>query len=242
MKKLYILLIIFTVSQLVYGQENEIKSHSNYKAYFSAGYAYTSLGSFKNYYDQIIDTYNYNGIPIPSHGDFKNSLLFEGGILLSRIKKIWFGISANYLYTPAFANYKDYLGTLKVNGAVNSFGIALIFKAELFNAFEHPILISVQPGLNYASANITEDLKYNEQSEFNYFRDWKLDAWGPSIKALITTIIPFGEFNLVPGIGYRYAWNKVGSDDLEKEVRNRFWSIDFGQNGIVFNLALEKEL
>lgn len=235
---LYLFLFLFLLQDIEFSQIN--KFPTLWKGFISFGYGNTTQGNFNQYYDLINDSYNSAGVPIFKQAEFGKTFVLNGGFLFTRLESIWFGLSLGYLYSPAFANYKDFTGTLKVKGFVSSYEIALKVKAELFKIKDYSIFISVQTGIAYATATIIEELEYLNYHQFNYNRNFSKYSWGPSLQSTLSSPVQFGDFTFFLEVGYRYAYNKATGENLDKEIKRNFATLDWGQRGIIFLISLEK--
>ncbi|MGE5810544.1 MAG: hypothetical protein ACM339_03525, partial [Ignavibacteria bacterium] len=176
--------------------------------------------------------------------EFGSTLIVNIGVLITRLENIWFGLSLGYLYSPAYSSYEDYSGTLKVNGFVSSYEIALKIKGTVFKIDNFQFDISSQPGLAYSSACITEELTYFGIPQADYDSKWSAYTWGPSFQLTICPAIRLGEFYLSLDGGYRFAWNEVTKGKIESSIGNyeRNEVMDISQDGVIFLFSMEKEL
>jgi hypothetical protein len=238
------LIIILLACLLQTASSQEDKYPMLWKTFVSIGYANAASSNVSEYYDLIVDSYRHNDIPILTQTPFGRTVLVNAGFLFTRLEDIWFGLSVGYSYSPAFSNYEDYAGTLKVNGSVNSFEISIKFQYIPEKIAGLPIIISAQPGISYASSSITQELRSNDFPELNYDSKWSTDAWGPCFQGTIGTSVPWGKLSILLEGGYRFSWNKVFEEKIESSAGNskRYEALDIGQTGIVFLLTVNYEL
>ncbi len=163
---LYLTTFLFLLNINVFPQQT--KFPTLWKGFISLGYGNTTAGNINQYYDLIINSYNNSGVPIKKQTEFGRTLILNGGFLFTRIERIWFGLSVEYLYSPSYSGYKDFLGSLKVNGYVNSFGISIKVKTTVANIGEFPLNISIQPGMDYVTTEIIQELRYLDFTKKNY--------------------------------------------------------------------------
>ena len=240
MRKYYLMVFLFVFIQNLYTQNKKNSYPLMLKTFITIGYSYSTPGNLEEYYDIVFDAYTSVGIQIPKQTEFGRTLMLNGGLLFSRLETISIGFSFGYLYSPAYAGYKDLCGTLKVNGFVNSYEIALKIKAQMTKIKNLPVFISVQPGVSYASAGITEELKYFDYPQSNFDRKWSTSVWGPSFQTTVGVPIQLEKYVISFEGGYRYSWNKAKDGSIEPQILKRIGTLDFGQHGLVFLISLER--
>ncbi len=125
MKKRYIFFIIMTVLiSSTNAQVPAIKYPLLYKPFISIGYTNTSTNIATEYYNVILNAYRSEGIPVPTQISFGKTTILNGGVYFSRLTTIWIGVALGYAYTPAYSDYGDYAGTLKIDGKIEDYTIS----------------------------------------------------------------------------------------------------------------------
>jgi hypothetical protein len=207
-----------------------------WRTFLSVGYANAAPSDVRNYYHSILDFYQSNGVPIFAQTDFGRSLLVNTGILFSKLENIRAGISIGYIYSPAYANYKDYAGTFKVNGSVSSYELSLKMQATLDKLWDFPIIVGIRPGLNYSTATVTETLRFFDFPQNNYDSKTYVYNWGPCFEVTFGTSVQIGPIIGSFESGYRITYVKI----IKVPIKSNFgefthiveWNI--GQTGFVF--------
>lgn len=215
-----------------------------WKPFISVGYSNVVPSTVRDYYNSIVDSYKSKGIPIPIQRTFGTTAVLNGGILVSQFEHLRIGCSAGYSYSPAFSNYKDFSGTLKINGAVNTYTVSLKLEATMTTVGEFPINLTLQPGLSYVSLYINRDLKYIDATNGNEQWKWSASSWGECFQATIGTSIPIGEFVIAIDGGYTGGLNMIGSEKIESNSGNKSLSGfgDIGYSGVIAQLTLEMKI
>lgn len=243
MRKFYFLVLLLLLLQKNSpSQQNEYMSLV--KGFISVGYSNAMPDNVDEYYNSIINSYKSAGVPIPTQTKFGKTFVVNGGILLTRLESIWFGLSLGYFYSPAYSSYRDKAGTLKVNGNVNSYEVALKIKTTLFKIDDLYLNASAQPGLAYTTSYLTEELRYIDIPQANYDNKWSVHAWGPSFQVTFCPQVQLGIFDLSLEGGYRIFWNKVIDEKIESISLNRelHKPLDINYSGFVFLVTLEINL
>jgi hypothetical protein len=207
-----------------------------WRTFLSVGYANAAPGDVRNYYHSILDFYRSNGVPIFAQTDFGQTLLINTGILFSKLENIRAGISIGYIYSPSYANYKDYAGTLKVNGSVSTYELSIKMQATLDKIENFPINVGIQPGLNYSIVDIIETLRFFDFPQNNYDSRMYIYNWGPSFEVTFGTSVQLGPIIGSFESGYRITYVKI----IQVPIKSNFgesthiveWNI--GQSGFVF--------
>ncbi len=237
MKQTFLLALFILIFQSGYSQVKRVPAHP--KAFVSIGYGITKSDNLSEYYDILVNNYRSLGVPVSTQREFGPTLMANAGVIFNLIENIGAGISFGYLYSPAYSNYKDYAGTLKINGSVRSFEILLNVYYTLLKVGEFPIVLSPQLGVSHSSVLITQEVRFNNFSENNY--NWKMtkDGWGPCAQLTIGTSINLGEFIVALEGGYRYTQIHVTEQTEESttgtEEVNKAMGI--GLNGFISDLS-----
>ena len=238
---IWVPLIIFNT---LLSQTDSSKAPVIYETFLLVGYSNPTPNNVHQYYDLILNSYNSAGIPITRQMEFGSVLILSGGILLTRIEDIWTGLSLGYSYSPAFSSYKDFAGTLKIKGVINSFDISLKTQATLTKVGNVPIHVSLEPGLNYTSTAITQELTYYNYSAYNYNSKWSASGWGPCATGILGSSVELGGVTALVECGYRFSWNFIDEENIISSSGDSkmFEHLNLGQSGIVFRISLGMRL
>ena len=215
-----------------------------WKVFVSAGYANVKSADIENYYSSIVDSYRSLGVPIPTQTPFGRTAIISSGCEITLIRGVWTGISISYLYSPAYSNYADYGGTLKIKGNVNTADISIIFETELQKFGIFPLILHIQPGLCYTHTFVIQQFRNFSSPQMNLDEQLTASAWGPSGQMMLGTSVPVGTFTMSFLGGYRlnFAHNdqqSISSSAGDSTI-DEIWNI--GISGIIMYLSFEKEL
>ncbi len=231
----------FILSLLLQGTNAQVqpqKSPTLWNTFISIDYADAISIDVRDYYKSIVDSYRSAGIPIPTQTEFGRTWGINAGVLLTRLESNWVGISVGYLYSPAHSSYKDYAGTLKIDGSITSVEILFNYKVVLMKTNTFQINAGICPGLNYSVSTISQEVNYFIYPEKNLNKRWSENAWGPSFKATLGSSIPIGEFILSLDGGYLFNLTNVPKDRIfqgTKTLTQSGWNI--GISGYILNVS-----
>lgn len=233
-----ILLIVMSLIINCNGQTQKKKLPLLYEPFISVGYLNITNNLATDYYKIILDSYRSMGIPIPTQVDFGSTLSTKGGVYLSLSKTVSIGLALGYIYSNAYSGYKDYAGTLKVNGTIQSYTISFVGRGTITNIADFPLNIFIEAGSSYATASIIEKLLLNEYPQNNLDTKWSAKAWGPFIQSTFGTDFLFGIMTVSPQVGYCLNFNNV-SPDFNKDIYIKYGTnldrlSNIGQSGIIF--------
>jgi hypothetical protein len=228
-----VLLAVLTELTVEEADAQGIKRPALWNAFVSVGYAYAAPDIVTDFYDLILHSYRNAGVPVSTGTPFGSALGVEGGIRVSSLETISVGVAAGYWYAPAYSSYRDYGGTLRVNGTSSAFEMALVVRARLAHVGGFPINITVQPGLVRSKFTITEDLQFVDLPAENYHAQWTGSAWGPCFQMTIGSSIAFGDWLVSLDGGYAFAWSNTHDISMVSTEGDRSrhdpWNI--GQTG-----------
>jgi len=243
-------------SQILIAQVGNKSSYSD--IFISIGYINSNPSDIRNIYNDILGYYQYYGIPIHNQTDFGKTLSFGAGIIASRVAKLQAGVELSYYFSSAYAGYKDYAGTLNVDGSIKSYQASLLLQYILFQKKYFSFFVRLEPGWAYTTFIINEKLNYTEMPQFNYNYTLKAHGGNPCAEATCGISIPVSHFLFSFIIGYRYfnISNPEGSwqpDEAESSWRgNRYFSqdidgtkklkSDINQSGMIYSFSLGFEL
>jgi hypothetical protein len=237
-----LLLFIIVLINNPYAQEQQKKLPLLYEPFISIGYMNASTNLASDYYNIIVDSYRSRGVPVPTQVNFGHAITANGGVYFGLLKKISAGFGVGYIYSNAHSNYKDYEGTLKVNGSIESYKISFIAKGTLYNIINYPLILFNEISLNYTSAVILQDLTFDNYSNSNSHKKWAVNSWGPSGQLGIGTEFQFGMLTLSPQVGYHLSMNLVSSE-VNKVIYIEYGTNfdnrkNIGYSGFIFSVKL----
>ena len=211
-------------------------------AFISVEYAGAVSGDIRKYYNGIVDMYRSEGIQIPTQTKFGTAAGISAGVLLSRLENIGAGISIGYSRSPAYSIYKDYSGTLKVNGNITSAEILLNLKIMLVKTKGFEADVKICPGVSYTTLKISREINYSMYPDKNLDKSWRDNAWGPSCKAKLGISIPVSDFMISLEGGYTANLNNVPKDRVYKNtgmLTESGWNI--GMSGYIIDISFGTE-
>ncbi len=214
MKK--ILFFIIVLSQLVFPQTRRVSSA--WDVYFAAGYGISNTSSLSGYYDYLCNFYIAHGIPLQTQTKFSKTAILNAGVMYGFLKDFSAGISLGYMHSPAYTNYEDDNGTLKINGSLNIFYISGMIRYTPYKIFGCPIILRSQVGICSASSNITGQIRFITYALYN--EDWNvsLNDVGIFFQGSIGTSFKFGGFNLGLEAGYAYSYIKFLPEGVKTKL------------------------
>jgi len=209
--------------------------------YASIGYSISNLDDPRSYFDNLLDFYHGYSIPITKQFDFGKTLSLETGILYSdpRIEEMRIGVIAGYIYSPAYARYKDYAGTIDVIGSVNSYQLFLTYQKILWENVDCEIYSLFKPGIDYSTLKITQDVNYTELPEYNYHTKVSASGIGFCGEAMIGMSFPAHSVHYSFEGGYRlfYLEADATEEPVTPENQSRRLPFSIDQSGFVFQCS-----
>ncbi len=238
MKKSLIILAVslFLIHPVFPQQKRALKS---WKTFVSIGYGSTESSSFSKYYKSLIDSYRFSGVPINTQREFGPTLLANTGFIFNFLENIGAGISLGYFYSPAYSNYKDYAGIVKINGSISNYDILLNVYYIVQEIGKFPIVINPKIGFSHSSILVTQEVRFNNFQEYNYNRKLTNDGWGPCAQFTIGTSVNLGNYYVNLEAGYRWAWI-IPKDQMEVSITGTdkaYEVTDIGLIGIISSLS-----
>lgn len=193
---------------------------------------------FQPYYNGILEGYRSQGVPIATQIGFGRTAVVRTGFLYYPLEDIGAGISLGYSYSPAYSDYQDYGGSLKVDGSVSVFDISLIMQNTLAKIGDFPINLGFEVGDCHLSSSVVQEVRFNDFPGNNL--DWKLSngSWAPCLGVTLGSSTQFGKLIVSLGAGYRHTFNKLQDSTIETNGSSTDWPWNFnlGQSG--FSLLL----
>ncbi len=201
----------------------------------SAGFGYMSMKDLSSYFQSRVDSYVALGIPIRIQTPFGRTVGTNIGVLFSFREDISAGPSLGYWYSPAYAIYQDYYGTLKVRGSVTGYDVSLKTRYSSVLVGNLSLLFSSQVGGCYSSVTTTGDARINNYSGGN--SNWKVTTAGWGFLAVVTAgaSMTWGEFRAAIEGGYRFA-------RVECALGNNPLPIGIGQQGVIALVSIGMKL
>ena len=212
MNKIFFTFIItLIISQYIYSQNNV--KHDSTMILCSVGYGISSFGQVNDYYNNIITQYKEEGIPIKKQYGFSRTAYLNLQLLYSPVlPPMWFGVSIGYSFSPAYANYKDFAGILRVNGKITCLDLSITARMKMAEIKDFPIYFSIRPGISHYILDITNSAEFIKYPQSNFSDKAKLTLWAPFIGVTFGTTIHFSHFILELDIGYQTM--VIGNHDI----------------------------
>jgi hypothetical protein len=231
MKRVLLPLLLFVFFQIASSRHKEYPTY--FDLYFSVGYGNTVSSDVSDYYQSIIDSYRSLGIPIQTQTKFGPTAIGNIGFDFSKLKEISFGVCLGYSYSPAFSNYQDYSGTMKINGSVNSFDALLNVRFIPIYIDTYPCIINARVGCVYSSLKITKEIRFNNFSESNINWDMTTNGFGPEMEATIGTSKEIGSIYIAIEGGYKVSLVKIEqyNEELNGVSNQNNKSMNIGPRG-----------
>jgi len=223
---------------------SQIKSPpTKYNLFVSVGYGNTASANIRDYYNSIVDNYRAAGIPIQIQAPFGPTVIMNTAIILNVLQEIGAGVSFAYLYSPAFSNYQDYAGTVKIDGSISAYEFSLKMRYSPLNFGNISIFISPHINICHTSVVITQDVRTNNYQYMDY--NWKMtkEGWGPGLQMSAGPFIRLDRFIIEVEGGYRYTWIHVADQTEERAVGTNkvMQPMDISFNGFysLFTVGME---
>ncbi len=186
-----------------------------WQPFISVQYGSMNFGDVGTMYHHILQTYRDEGVPVQIQTDFGRTVELGGGALYSPIQSMWLGVSVTYSYSPAFSDYRDFAGTLRINGSVRSTQLVFMGGYTLARVAGCPIRAFVKPGYSSFSAVITENLQIPSSAGTIYSRSRSTSTGGPYLEMTVGAWIPVGPLQLSVELGYRGVFIGQSAYSLE---------------------------
>lgn len=238
-------LLFLSISGTAISQQKN-KPSLMWKGFVSVGYANATSDNISNYYKGVIDLYNLRGIPISIQKKFGPMLSLNMGVLFTQLQRIWFGFVLGYEYSSAYSGYKDFAGLLKVKGDIRAYKLSLNLKATITELGRYPINLDIEPGIDYSSASIVQDLDFFNFPNYSYGTKWLVNSWGFCFQSTLGSTINFGKFSVSIDGGYLFLWNNVFNNSTREAVGKYNLNIggpwNIGVSGFIFLVSADFNL
>ncbi len=202
-KRQLLLSVVLSLSAWQVATGQAYSPRNLWRPFITIGYGYASVGDVSNFYHGIVQSYQNAGIHVPTQTDFGPTLDVGGGILYSPIEALWLGLSLDYIVSPAYSDYQDYAGTLKIDGAVTRYQLAIIARCTLTRFGRFPLLLTARPGVSLFSARITQEIRFKGSSRYDYQREIQSSSAFPCLEMTLGTSVPTGPVISTIAAGYR---------------------------------------
>lgn len=210
--------------------------------FFSIGSLNSDYSNIRNIYNDILEYYRYYGISIPKQTDFGKPLIVNAVIIFpSSIKSIQVGLGFDYCFSAAYSGYRDFSGSLQVNGSIKTYQIFLIIQFNILQTDFFSTFIRLKPGYVKSSVVITENLIYPEMPQMNYNSQTLISGSSMCWESSIGLTIPVDFFLFSFDIGYQYAGVRNSEMSiLSKNPVNRNKNLIDGiiQSGFVYFFSI----
>jgi PEGA domain len=201
----YVAVFFFVVQFAKQADAQDYIARSLWEPFITVGYENANVGDLGVFYNNVLDYYRGENVPISSQSNFGPTLHLGAGFLFSPMKPIWLGLAGSYYDSPAYANYRDYSGTLKVTGQLNCYQLDIIARGNLRSYLGLPLFASLRPGIALMYPNVTQDLVFTDSPKQTYLIQMKSPSWTITVEATVGASFPAGPFTMSIEGGYRFA-------------------------------------
>ena len=210
-----------------------------WQPFVAIGYWY-GPSDLNDYYSTVLDYYRASGIPVPLQMRFGRTFSIEAGLLFSRIAPIQVGVSVGFRFTPAYSDYEDFAGVLKIDGAMYTYSVSLGMSDILMNLWGLPLILTLEPGITRSSVAITNELRFSNQPQSNDTEEWDGHAWGFQFRFLLGTSVPVGPLMASLHVGYQKGVAAVtdGSTASNGWMINGYGPIHLDQEGPIILIRI----
>lgn len=188
----------------------------HFSGFLSVGYGMDVSQDVSDTYDALVANTRTFGVPLQTQTKFGRTVLTNASILYNRFESIGLGVSFGYSFSPAYSVYEDDAGTLKLDGSVHTYQIALNARAIPEYYGEFPFILNLKFGVCRTAVSMTQEVRFTNGREAN--ADWNLSTAmeGAFFQATIGTSIKLlGDLSLGVEGGYEYASIKVSNAELD---------------------------
>lgn len=233
-------MVILFVVQIGTAQQFAMRDSTKWSVSIAAGYVDAFPNDVRMIFDGTISKYRAAGIPIAAQTPFSNTVYGSFGFLISRRENLWTGLSVGYYYTPAFAKYKDYSGTLDINGKIHTVDLSLVLKAIVWQYQDIPLFFTVQPGISRGTSAVKEELRFYSMPQFDRRWEWNTVSWGYTMQMMVGSMTTMGGISISLDGGYRFVWNKSDEETtVSNEGKDHFYlPLSIGQKGMVMMITM----
>jgi hypothetical protein len=205
MKK-FILTAAFVLLLLQYLPAQPNKLHFTYSTFITIGYGNLSSKDVNDAFNYIVNDIRETGVPVNIQTKFGRTAMAGAGVMLNVINRIGLGLVFDYMYTPAYANYKDQFGLIKIKGTMNEYAISIKTRFISGQDGNFPFIVSPQLGFCHTSLSLSRDINFNDSPKANSAWEMTKDGGGLLLQATIGTSYKLGIINAAIEGGYRYSW------------------------------------
>jgi len=234
-RTLTLFLFLLLLSAAAYSQEERDSTYFN--PFVSIGYPSLSMGDLKGYYNSIVSNYRSQGVPISTQVGFGRTFVVDGGLLYNWYESIRLGISLGYWYSPAYSSYKDYGGTLKVNGSMSDLDVCLMMQSTVEEIGRFPVDLGIRVGTTHSSVLITQELRFNDYSKDNSSSEFSESCWGPCFEITLGLRVQLGRAVVSFAGGYRITSNKL-PEIPSSGIGSESHELNISESGAVFLLSV----
>ena len=124
----------------------------------AGGASTMQLRDVKDFYQQDLNFYRSNGIPIESQREFPANLIVGGDVLYGLPDDIRIGIGTRYTWSHAYALYGDFGGTLDVVGEVRLLAVQVVSQRVWSATGPWSPFVEVRAGRGWARIKVYDKL------------------------------------------------------------------------------------
>ncbi|HVN48645.1 MAG TPA: hypothetical protein VMU30_07470, partial [Bacteroidota bacterium] len=158
-----------------------------YDAYISVGYGSTVPSGVSDLYNSYINNYQSLGVPVQNQIKYGPTAILNSGLLFSIVDDIYLGMTFDYFYSPAYSNYQDSFGSLKINGTLQSYDITMKFRYVPDYIGKFPVMLNFQAGACHTYLSTMQEIQFTTLPINTNNLKMNCDGWGPTFQLTIGT-------------------------------------------------------
>ena len=179
-------------------------SFSNiYTFEFSTGYNTFQLDDVKDLYEDIVQLYLDENIPIPTQRIYPGNLLLNLSLLKKLSPITSTGISIRYTWTRAFSLYADRFGEINISSKIDFINIGVVLQSNSAINSNLNTIVGIRGGLTFANYSHKQEMIIYDVSNMISTSEIIANGSSPSLEGYIGLEYHLKNFVFTGKFGYR---------------------------------------
>lgn len=231
----FLLFFGFTYAQIEINS-TEISLSKNYSIEFNIGYNNFQLNDVKELYEEIVQVYIDENIPIPTQRIYPGNVLFDVTMFKKIKSNTNLGLSTRYSWTNSYSLYEDCFGEINISSKINFIDVGAMLQYKTAGSSNLHALFGLRGGITFANYSLEQEMIVYDVNNLASTSELTANGSSSSIEGYFGLSYKLFNIEIKSKLGFRNV-NITNLDGKSKLDNNVYYSgeipLDVNLSGLI---------